>query len=59
MELVDPMMEEVVDAEILVKMFALAFQCAGPVRNDRPEMNSVAEQLWAIRADYLKSPRQG
>lgn len=53
------MMEEVVDAEILVKMFALAFQCAAPIRKDRPEMKSVGEQLWAIRADYLKSSRRG
>ena len=58
-ELMDRMMEEAVDADILVKMFALAFQCAAPIRNDRPEMKSVAEQLWAIRADYLKSSRQG
>ncbi|XP_022755189.1 calmodulin-binding receptor-like cytoplasmic kinase 3 [Durio zibethinus] len=58
-ELVDRMMEEVVDAEILVKIFALAFQCAAPIRNDRPEMKSVAEQLWAIRADYLKNSRRG
>ncbi|XP_022749626.1 calmodulin-binding receptor-like cytoplasmic kinase 3 [Durio zibethinus] len=58
-ELVDHMMVEVVDAETLMKMFALAFQCAAPVRNDRPEMQSVGEQLWAIRADYLRSSRQG
>ncbi|XVE71515.1 hypothetical protein DITRI_Ditri10aG0156900 [Diplodiscus trichospermus] len=58
-ELVDRLMEEVVDAEILVKMFALAFQCAAPIRKDRPEMKSVGEQLWAIRADYLKSSRLG
>ncbi|XVF48023.1 hypothetical protein PTKIN_Ptkin03bG0157200 [Pterospermum kingtungense] len=58
-DLVDRMMEEVVDAEILMKMFALAFQCAAPVRKDRPEMKTVGEQLWAIRADYLKSSRRG
>lgn len=58
-ELVDPRMEEVVDAEILTKMFALAFQCAAPVKNDRPEMKSVGEQLWAIRADYVKTSRRG
>ncbi|KAE8664327.1 Calmodulin-binding receptor-like cytoplasmic kinase 3 [Hibiscus syriacus] len=58
-ELVDPKMEEVVDAEILRKMFALAFQCAAPIRNDRPEMKSVGEQLWAIRADYVKTSRRG
>ncbi|GMI92813.1 calmodulin-binding receptor-like cytoplasmic kinase 3 [Hibiscus trionum] len=58
-ELVDGMMEEVVDCEILVKIFFLAFQCAAPTRNDRPEMKSVAEQLWRIRADYLKTSRRG
>ncbi|KAK8698417.1 hypothetical protein V6N13_114536 [Hibiscus sabdariffa] len=58
-DLVDQRMEEVVDSDVLVKMFALAFQCAAPVRNDRPEMKSVGEQLWAIRADYLKSSRRG
>ncbi|KAE8713940.1 Calmodulin-binding receptor-like cytoplasmic kinase 3 [Hibiscus syriacus] len=57
-ELVDGMMEEVVDAEILMKIFALAFQCAAPTRIDRPQMKSVAEQLWAIRADYLKTSRR-
>ncbi|XVF88307.1 hypothetical protein PTKIN_Ptkin19aG0039500 [Pterospermum kingtungense] len=57
-ELVDHAMEEYVDEEILMKMFALAFHCAAPVRNDRPEMKSVGEKLWAIRADYIKSPRQ-
>ncbi|KAK8540707.1 hypothetical protein V6N13_027023 [Hibiscus sabdariffa] len=58
-ELVDSMMEEAVDAEILLKIFALAFQCAAPTRNDRPQMKSVAEQLWGIRADYLKTSRRG
>lgn len=58
-ELVDRSMEEVVDAEILKKMFSLAFQCAGPVRADRPDMKSVGEQLWAIRAEYLRSARRG
>ncbi|TYI71336.1 hypothetical protein E1A91_D08G287500v1 [Gossypium mustelinum] len=56
-ELVDPMMEEAVDAEIIVKMFALAFQCAAPIRHDRPEMKFVVEHLWAIRADYRRSSR--
>lgn len=54
-ELVDPLMEEMVNEEILGKLFELAFQCAGPVRNDRPDMKSVAEELWAIRADYVRS----
>ncbi|KAG4197269.1 hypothetical protein ERO13_A05G014000v2 [Gossypium hirsutum] len=59
-ELVDCMMEEVVDANLLTNIFALAFQCAAPTRNDRPQMKSVAEELWGIRADYLKiSSRQG
>ncbi|KAK9268832.1 hypothetical protein L1049_000596 [Liquidambar formosana] len=59
MEMVDPSMEEVVDAEILVKMFGLAIQCAAPIRSDRPDMKSVGEQLWAIRMDYLRSVKRG
>ncbi|KAK7330046.1 hypothetical protein VNO77_24231 [Canavalia gladiata] len=57
-ELVDPLMEEAVNADVLMKMFDLAFQCAAPIRADRPDMKSVGEQLWAIRADYLKSARR-
>lgn len=55
----DPGMEEVVDGEIVSKMFALAFQCAAPTRSDRPTMKEVAEQLWRIRIDYLRSGRGG
>lgn len=58
-ELADPLMEEVVDSEILTKIFSLAFHCAARIRNDRPDMKSVVEQLWAIRAEYLKSARRG
>ncbi|KAL9326174.1 hypothetical protein ACSQ67_006819 [Phaseolus vulgaris] len=54
-ELVDPLMEEAVNTDVLMKMFDLAFQCAAPIRTERPDMKSVSEQLWAIRADYLKS----
>ncbi|KAJ4952308.1 hypothetical protein NE237_029140 [Protea cynaroides] len=54
-ELVDPLMKEVVPVEILVKMFSLAFQCAAPTRSDRPDMKEVGEQLWGIRMDYLRS----
>ncbi|KAM7267322.1 hypothetical protein ACFE04_009488 [Oxalis oulophora] len=53
-DLVDPLMEETVNAETLRKIFTLAFQCAAPVRRDRPDMKSVGEQLWTIRADYGK-----
>lgn len=56
--IMDPSMEEVVDGEILLKMFALAIQCAAPTRSDRPDMKSVSEQLWGIRMDYLKSARR-
>lgn len=59
MELVDPLMEEVVDSDVVTKMFSLAFHCAAPIRADRPDMKSVGEQLWAIRADYLKSAKRG
>ncbi|KAG5226056.1 kinase family protein [Salix suchowensis] len=56
--MVDPLMEEVVDEEILFKMFALVFQCAAPVRTDRPDMKAVVEQLWGIRADYVKGVKK-
>ncbi|XP_050388179.1 calmodulin-binding receptor-like cytoplasmic kinase 3 [Argentina anserina] len=55
MELIDPVIEETVDADVLMKIFDLAIQCAAPVRADRPDMKTVGEQLWTIRADYLKS----
>ncbi|KAL6331502.1 hypothetical protein AAG906_011442 [Vitis piasezkii] len=58
-ELGDPLMEEVVDTEILNKMFGLAIQCAAPIRSDRPDMKSVGEQLWGIRMDYVRSVRRG
>ncbi|KAK7292027.1 hypothetical protein RIF29_07652 [Crotalaria pallida] len=58
-ELVDPLMEEAVKSDVLMKMFDLAFLCAAPVRADRPDMKSVGEQLWTIRADYLKSATRG
>ncbi|KAA8522972.1 hypothetical protein F0562_009395 [Nyssa sinensis] len=58
METIDPLMEEVVDVDILMKMFGLAIQCAAPTRDDRPDMKSVGEQLWGIRMDYLKSGRK-
>ncbi|THG23860.1 hypothetical protein TEA_000877 [Camellia sinensis var. sinensis] len=57
-ETLDPLMQEVVDEEILGKMFELAFQCAAPTRSDRPDMKTVGEQLWAIRMDYLRSGRR-
>ena len=58
MELVDPLMNEAVNAEVLRKMFDLAFQCAAPIRTDRPDMKSVGEKLWTIRAEYLNSTRK-
>ncbi|KAL9339662.1 hypothetical protein Peur_068677 [Populus x canadensis] len=58
-DMADPLMEEVVDAEILSKMFALAIQCAAPIRTERPDMKVVVEQLWGIRADYLKGVKKG
>ncbi|XP_057967245.1 calmodulin-binding receptor-like cytoplasmic kinase 3 [Malania oleifera] len=57
-EMADPLMEEAVDAGILSKMFGLAFECAAPVRAQRPDMKSAGEQLWTIRMDYLKSVRR-
>ncbi|KAJ8768106.1 hypothetical protein K2173_021046 [Erythroxylum novogranatense] len=58
-DLLDPLMEEMVRTDVLMKMFALAIQCAAPIRADRPDMKVVGEQLWVIRADYLKSVRRG
>lgn len=57
-DMVDPSMKEYVDVNILEKMFGLAIQCAAPIRKDRPEMKSVGEQLWAIRAEYLKTVKK-
>ncbi|CAI8610394.1 unnamed protein product [Vicia faba] len=54
-ELLDPLMQEAVKTDIVMKMLDLAFSCAAPVRSDRPDMKAVCEQLWPIRADYLKS----
>lgn len=59
LDLVDPRMEEALDGEILVRFFELAIQCAAPVRADRPDMKSVGEQLWGIRAEYHKRQRRG
>ncbi|XP_052198807.1 calmodulin-binding receptor-like cytoplasmic kinase 3 [Diospyros lotus] len=58
-EMVDPLMQEVVDNDILVKMFDLAILCAAPTRADRPDMKIVGEHLWSIRMDYLRSGRRG
>ncbi|XP_076900762.1 uncharacterized protein LOC143555005 [Bidens hawaiensis] len=55
MDLVDPQMKEALDIDIVRKIFELAFQCAAPTRADRPDMKVVAEQLWAIRVEYLKN----
>ncbi|KGN65111.1 calmodulin-binding receptor-like cytoplasmic kinase 3 [Cucumis sativus] len=57
LETLDPLMEETVDADIVVKMFELAIHCAAPVRADRPDMKLVGEQLWAIRADYISQKK--
>ncbi|GMH04565.1 hypothetical protein Nepgr_006405 [Nepenthes gracilis] len=52
--LVDPQMDQAIDAKILKKMFWLAIQCAAPVRADRPSMRDVGERLWEIRMDSQK-----
>lgn len=56
-EMMDPQMQEVVDREILLKIFGLAIQCAAPIRADRPDMKMVGEQLWGIRMDFMKTGR--
>lgn len=58
-DLLDPLTNEMVDAEILHKMFNLAFHCAASTRLARPNMKEVGEKLWAIRMDYLKSVKRG
>ncbi|CAK9178719.1 unnamed protein product [Ilex paraguariensis] len=57
-EMLDPLMNEAVNEEILLKMFGLAIDCAGPMRSDRPDMKTVGEQLWGIRMDYLRRGRR-
>lgn len=54
LELVDPKARERLDEKILKKMFSLAFQCAAPTRKERPDMEAVGKQLWAIRSTYLR-----
>ncbi|MQL80864.1 hypothetical protein Taro_013314 [Colocasia esculenta] len=58
-EIMDPLLKEVVDEDILKKIFALAFRCAVSARANRPAMKEVGEQLWEIRKDYGRSLRQG
>lgn len=50
----DPNARERVDEKILRKMFSLAFQCAAPTKKERPDMEAVGKQLWAIRSSYLR-----
>ncbi|XP_028760776.1 calmodulin-binding receptor-like cytoplasmic kinase 3 [Neltuma alba] len=57
-EMVDPLMEEGINGEVVMKMIGLAIQCAAPTRADRPDMKSVGEQLWTIRAEFLKSSKR-
>ncbi|KAL9242460.1 hypothetical protein vseg_016453 [Gypsophila vaccaria] len=57
LRLLDPLMKESVDEEILKKIFSVAFQCAAPVRADRPDMKTVGELLWAIRMDFHSTRR--
>ncbi|KAI3805411.1 hypothetical protein L1987_27769 [Smallanthus sonchifolius] len=57
-DLVDPQMKESLETEIFVNMLKLAFQCVAPTRADRPDINVVAEKLWAIRIDSLRNGRK-
>ncbi|XP_008795844.1 calmodulin-binding receptor-like cytoplasmic kinase 3 isoform X2 [Phoenix dactylifera] len=54
-DILDPLLEEVVDEEVLGRMLSLAFQCSAPTRDDRPDMKEVGEQLWEIRREFGKS----
>lgn len=51
-------MEEGINGDVVMKMIGLAIQCAAPSRLDRPDMKSVGEQLWTIRAEFLKSSKR-
>ncbi|WOK96863.1 hypothetical protein Cni_G05571 [Canna indica] len=57
-QILDPQMRDLVEDEIIKKIFALAFQCAAPTRRDRPAMREAVEQLWGIRKDYARSRRR-
>ncbi|RCV34402.1 hypothetical protein SEVIR_7G166000v4 [Setaria viridis] len=56
-DILDPMLTEVVNEDILNRIFDVAFQCVAPTREDRPHMKEVVERLWKIRRDYTKMQR--
>jgi hypothetical protein len=57
-EILDPLLEERVDNELISSLLNVAFQCAAPTRDDRPNMKEVGEKLWEIRKQYGKSLRR-
>ncbi|KAG1363969.1 calmodulin-binding receptor-like cytoplasmic kinase 3 [Cocos nucifera] len=57
-DILDPLLDEVIDEQVLGKILSLAFQCAAPTRSDRPDMKEVGEQLWEIRKEFGKSLRK-
>ncbi|XP_010928314.1 calmodulin-binding receptor-like cytoplasmic kinase 3 isoform X1 [Elaeis guineensis] len=57
-DILDPLLDEVIDEQVLGKILSLAFQCAAPTRADRPDMKEVGEQLWEIRKEFGKSLRR-
>lgn len=59
MAILDPLLNEAVDGEVVMKMLNLAFDCAAPIRAERPEMKEVGERLWEIRKEYGKKHSGG
>ncbi|XP_008788816.1 calmodulin-binding receptor-like cytoplasmic kinase 3 [Phoenix dactylifera] len=57
-DILDPLMEEVIDEQVLGNILSLAFECVAPTRADRPDMKEVGEQLWEIRKEIGKSLRR-
>ncbi|KAF3776434.1 Calmodulin-binding receptor-like cytoplasmic kinase 3 [Nymphaea thermarum] len=53
LDILDPSLESP-GPEILHGLFRLAFNCAAPIRSDRPTMEEAQKDLWSIRREYNK-----
>ncbi|KAL8129608.1 hypothetical protein V2J09_018763 [Rumex salicifolius] len=47
-QLVDPQMNEIVNEDILRRIFSVAIQCAAPIRADRPDMKEIIEGIGVM-----------
>ncbi|CAN6449867.1 unnamed protein product [Victoria cruziana] len=56
LEILDPSLEAP-GSDTVHDLFGLAFQCAAPVRSDRPTMEQAQKSLWSIRREYQKMLR--